>query len=95
MQVTYYDEDRAVDEHAAIDLLSTPGRSAVITGLRPGEPVFVIRAQDALGVAMINLWREMAYGLLDDARADQVEVDLQAFIEWRHGPGRQFVKDPD
>jgi hypothetical protein len=70
-------------------------REAVVTGLKPGEPIFVLRAQDALALATINLWREMAYGLLDDERAEAVEVDLHAFIEWRRGAGREFVKDPD
>jgi len=70
-------------------------REAVVTGLKPGEPIFVLRAQDALALATINLWREMAYGLLDDDRAEAVEVDLHAFIEWRRGAGREFVKDPD
>jgi hypothetical protein len=70
-------------------------REAVVTGLKPGEPIFVLRAQDALALATINLWREMAYGLLDDERAESVEVDLHAFIEWRRGLGREFVKDPD
>jgi hypothetical protein len=83
VQVTYYDNE----DGQGLRIELTDPRLAVVSGLRPGEPIFVLRAQDALALATINLWREMAYGLLDQARADAVEADLQAFIEWRHGPG--------
>lgn len=66
-------------------------RIAYVTGLRPDEPIFVLRAQDAAALPAIALWHQMAAGLGGDKVA-LVERDVEVFLAWRRG---NTIKDAD
>lgn len=96
MKVTYI-EDVTSGFGAKVLMRATAesgGRTAVVTGLRDDEPVFVLRAQDAMSVGAISLWREMTWQALSTERLAQVDADIALFLEWRH-ENQAFVKDPD
>lgn len=85
MKVEY---EQIVDDDGAIL------RAAVVTGLRPDEPVFVLRAQDAIAMSLLNQYRTQTEGLFEDERALALEADIQKWIDWRRA-NRELVKDPD
>lgn len=73
---------------------SIVGEGALVTGLRGGEPIFVLRAQDAAAMTVLNLYRAITEGLFDEERALALEADVQAFVDWRRA-NQAVVKDPD
>ncbi len=93
MKVTYMMASTVadvVDEYG----LDSSSRAALVTGLRDDEPVFVLRAQDAMSVGAISLWREMTWQALSAGRLAQVDADIALFLEWRR-ENQALVKDPD
>lgn len=89
MKVEYFD---SWDEKPVI---TAPG-NVLVTGLLEGEPVFVLRARDAIAMAVLNLYRSASEGLFDQERALSLEADVQAFIDWRQSPaGQAALRDPD
>jgi hypothetical protein len=61
------------------------------------EPVFVIRAQDALALQTIRDYRfayEDAYGTDDGAFTDSLERVYDVFEEWQEN-NKEKVKQPD
>jgi len=72
------------------------GRQAHVAGLLEDEPVFVIRGRDAVGMAILNLYRSATEGLFEPDRAADLEEDVQAFVDWRRSPaGQAALRDPD
>lgn len=95
MQVEYLGPDDAIVKADGEELVAT-GRGVLVTGLKEGEPVFVLRGQDAIAMGLLNLYRSMTEGLFDGERALALEADVQAFIDWRQTDvGRAALKDPD
>ncbi len=93
MELTYI--EHAEDSEQIAGFTAAYGeRGVLVTGLRAGEPVFVLRAQDSLALGAMSLWREMAWQLLSDERLAQVDADVAAFIEWRRA-NQEHMKDPD
>lgn len=86
-----------------MDIIRGPFRSVsllendlIVTGLEPGEPVFVIRARDTLGLPMVALYAGMAdQGELFDAeRRAGLRATIQEMIGWRRA-NMALVRDPD
>lgn len=94
MQVTYAQKTDLDKIEAEFEGIEVGARVAIVTGLREDEPVFVFRAQDALSVGTVSLWREMAWQSLTPERLAEVDADIAKFIEWRH-ENQEHVKDPD
>lgn len=95
--LTAYVEYETPDRYRVkIPLETGPGtRVGIVLGLRPSEPIFVLRGQDAIALATLNLWAQMSGGTLDLERAADLERARQDFITWRKGEGRAHVKDAD
>lgn len=58
--------------------------SCLVSGLEPGEPIFVLRARDAVALPMLNLYRHMTDGMFDSARSDalsRLRREFQTFAE--------------
>lgn len=71
-----------------------PGDVVLVSGLAPGEPIFVLRAADATAVAILSIYSTMVEGLFSDAKAIGLEEIRQAFVDWQRGH-RALVKLPD
>jgi hypothetical protein len=71
----------------------------VVTGLLPGEPVFVLRARDAVALPLINLYRQMTDGLFDADRDRGLMVTQAEFTAFarRHSThsGSAQLRFPD
>lgn len=67
-------------------------RVATVEGLRLDEPIFVLRAQDAVAVAAARLWLNMASSGLEPQRLARVLTDLDEMIRWRRV---NSIKDAD
>lgn len=90
MKVEYYEpSDSPIAVEAPADT-----RVVMVTGLRPGEPVFVLRAQDAIAMSLLNQYRTQTEGLFEDERALALEEDIQKWIDWRRA-NRELVRDHD
>ncbi len=90
MRVTYYESS---DIDAGM-VTRTEGAVAVVDGLEPGEPIFVLRAKDASAVAFASLYRESAFALFDDERMQHLIDTIEAMVEWRR-QNRSLVRDAD
>lgn len=69
-------------------------RAAMVTGLLPGEPVFVLRARDTFTSDIIREWLKRAEYGLSPERVEGVYADLGEIIRWRQ-EHRAAVRDPD
>lgn len=69
---------------------------AVITGLEPDEPIFVVRARDALALGFVTQYAAQAAigGLFDAERSESLAADVQRIVEWRRAHVER-VRDPD
>lgn len=56
--------------------------SALVSGLQPGEPVFVLRGRDALAYPTINLYRQMVDGLFNADRDRDLMVTQAEFADY-------------
>lgn len=96
VQYRYYaNEESFVADQAYVgtDRRRLEGCIAVIDGLEPGEEVFAIRGKDTLALAMLNLYRELSYGTLETAKAEELERVIERAIAWRQG-NRPLLHDP-
>lgn len=84
-------------EQLAEALASGPdGRLALISGLEPDEPVFVVRARDALALGFVTQYAAQAAigGLFDAERSEALAAEIQRIVEWRRAHVER-VRDPD
>lgn len=56
--------------------------------------MFVLRARDALAVAVVNHYRVVSEGLFNTERSLELEADIQKMIDWRH-EHVDLLRDPD
>ena len=69
---------------------------AVVSGLDPGEPVFVLRGRDALAYPTINLYRQMVDGLFDADRDRGLMATQALFAAYaRRSSNGQQLRFPD
>lgn len=75
---------------------TSSGAIALVTGLEVDEPIFVLRARDALALGFLVQYRSMAaFGeLFDQPRSDSLARDVEAFVKWRRAHVDR-VRDPD
>lgn len=66
-----------------------------LRSVRPGEPVFILRAQDKIAPDVIDAWLDMAaHHDAPSEKLDDAERILAEFREWQEAnPGK--VKVPD
>ncbi len=69
-------------------------RVAVVTGLLPGEPVFFLRARDALSLPVVMQYLDSYARLFEADRVTQLEEDVDEWIAWRREHAVD-VRDPD
>lgn len=69
-------------------------RNALVTGLEPGEPVFVFRARDAFALPLIIAYARSVEPLFGEARFEQLSRDIQAVADWRR-ENQALLRDPD
>lgn len=97
MKVIYHEGvgvDRSqIDREVAVALVEGE-RVAVVTGLEPGELVFVLRSRDSLAVETIDHWYALAAPGFDDARRTGWQADRDAFVRWQFDHA-EAVRAPD
>jgi hypothetical protein len=69
-------------------------RVAVVTGLMEGEPVFFLRARDALALPVVMQYLDSYARLFAADRVTQLEEDVDEWIAWRREHAAD-VRDPD
>jgi len=71
-------------------------RVAVVTGLEPDEPVFVLRARDALALNVVAQYSMLTTeaGLFSADRREGLHATLSALVDWRNQHAER-VRDPD
>jgi hypothetical protein len=77
-------------------VVGSPTVRADVTGLENNEPIFVVRARDALALPFLAFYAALAEqaDLFDSARTAQIRGDMQAFVSWRRA-NMALVRDPD
>lgn len=63
----------------------------VVEDVLPEEPIFVVRARDPIGLAIIEQYRLMAGALLSDERLNELNAKRDEFISF----GRGQLRFPD
>jgi len=73
-----------------------PGYAYLVAGLERDEPVFVVRARDALALTFLTQYAATTReaGLFGLARTEQLALDIAAFTAWRRAHSER-VRDPD
>ena len=69
-------------------------RTAIVTGLMPDEPVFFLRARDALALPVVMQYLDSYARLFEADRVTQLEEDVDDWIVWRRAHAAD-VRDPD
>ncbi len=66
----------------------------MIVDLEPGEPVFVLRGNDATALVALAAWEQANKYTLPEDKLTRLAVDVARFIDWRTGH-RPLLKMPD
>lgn len=70
------------------------GPSVIVTGLRPDEPVFVLRGQDAAALATVQFYQSITSEQFGPERAAALVDDIAHMKAWRADPNN-VIKDAD
>lgn len=68
--------------------------SDLVKHITRGEPIFVIRAQDALSQPTVQHWLKLAELTVNTDKFLRASIDFQAILEWQRRNGT-MVKIPD
>lgn len=70
--------------------------AAQVSGLEDGEPIFPLRARDALALGLLSQYRMMTSqaDLFDASRDAELGEAISAFVAWRRTHA-ELVRDPD
>lgn len=63
--------------------LSLDGGVATIHGLHPGEPIFVLRGQDALALPSLINYHRSAQFVMPNNKAEELHDLISQFVEYQ------------
>ena len=89
-----HDEESAHNE-GHIEKVDDDKRSGyLVYELHQGEPIFVIRGNDALSLALMRIYQLLSEDYFDSARGASLEHLINEFKDWHTGQ-RPLIKLPD